>query len=62
MKKLKKVIRITFMVLIILLAAAGAGFGAMLPNVRRYQDAEVQIELVEEREEEDEDQMKENME
>ena len=50
------------MVLIILMAAVGAGFGAMLPNVRRYQDAEVQIELVEEREEEDEDQMKENME
>lgn len=55
-------IRVIFMVLFILMAATAAGFGAMLPNVRRYQDAEVQIELVEEREEEDEGQMKENME
>lgn len=54
--------RITFMVILILLAATGAGFGAILPNTRRYQDAEVQIELVEEKEEEDEDRMQENME
>ncbi len=54
--------RVIIMVLFILLAATGAGFGAILPNTRRYQDAEVQIELVEEKEEEDEDQMQENME
>ncbi len=48
METIKKVLRITGLVIIIILAAAGVGlFGGILPNNReRFMDNEVKIEMV----------------
>lgn len=51
MNKFKKIVRLVFLVLLILLACIGAGF--VLPNNRgRFMDNEVKIELVEEKDDE----------
>jgi len=56
MKTLKKALRVFFLTLIILLAAAGAGMlGAFLPNFREmYMDKEIRIEQVDKKKEDDE--------
>jgi hypothetical protein len=59
MKTLTKIIRVFFLTLIILFAAAGAGMlGAFVPNFReQYMDKEIRIEQVDKkREETDEEQ------
>jgi len=57
--KIRKILRVTMLVIVIILAASGAGmFGAMLPNNMRhkYQDNVIQIEMVDERRD-DEDEL-----
>jgi hypothetical protein len=53
MKILKKAQRLLWLVLFITLTIFGAGF--MLPNRERYQDKEVRIELVEKKDDENQD-------
>lgn len=50
MKIIKKFLRLLGLVMLISLAACGAGF--MLPNRERYQDKEIRIELVEKKDDE----------
>ena len=52
MNTIKKIIRWTVLVFLILLAASGVGiFGAFLPrNKEKYMDNEIKIELVEKKE------------
>ena len=57
MNTFKKALRVFFLTLIILFAAAGAGMlGAILPNFReQYMDKEIRIEQVDKKKDEDED-------
>ena len=57
MNNFKKIVRLVCLVLLILLACMGAGF--VLPNNRgRFMDNEIKIELVEEKDETDETEIK----
>ncbi len=59
MDTFKKIIRWTILVFLIVLAASGVGiFGAFLPrNKERYMDNEIKIELVEGKEETNQDEL-----
>ena len=60
MDNIKKGLRVLFMILLLIMAAFGIGFGNALNNSREpYQDNEIRIEKVEKKEEdEDEDETK----
>jgi hypothetical protein len=56
MKQLKKALRLFCLILILLLAASGMGISnALSPNKERNSDNELRIELVDRKEEEDEE-------
>ena len=58
MKKFKKILRIVFLIILILMACLGAGF--ILPTQRgRFMDNEIRIELVEDKHNEEEGDLKE---
>ena len=56
MLKIKRFLRLAMLVIILMLGASGAMFGAILPNNMRhkYQDNVIHIEMVDERRDEDE--------
>ncbi len=62
MEKFKKVLRLTSLVLLIILASLGIGItGHFLPNNReKYRDRAVQIELIDKKHEEDSNEDEEN--
>jgi len=60
MKKFKSILRITGLVVLILLAASGMGFGFFLSaNRERYQDKKITTEQVDKKENDEEQELKE---
>ncbi|MBL7843089.1 MAG: hypothetical protein KF846_16615 [Cyclobacteriaceae bacterium] len=58
MNKFQQVLRIAGLVILILLASSGLGFGFFLSNRERYQNKEIRIERVDEKENEEQQEMK----
>jgi len=60
MKKFKNILRIAGLVMLILLAASGMGFGFFLSaNRERYQDKKITTEQVDKKENDEEQELKE---
>ncbi|HEY3403529.1 MAG TPA: hypothetical protein VGK59_09095 [Ohtaekwangia sp.] len=56
MEKIKKALRLFVILFMLMLAASGVGImGVLNPNRGRFQDKEIQIELVEKKEDEEEE-------
>lgn len=59
MKKFQQVLRIVGLVILILLASSGLGFGFFLSNRERYENKETRIERVEKKETDEQQELKE---
>lgn len=59
MINVKKVLRMTFLVIMIILALSGIGIIGQFNNREKYMDNEIKIEQVDKRDEEEEDEGKE---
>jgi hypothetical protein len=55
MKNLKKAVRLIGLLLFLLVAASGVGIGSIFNTKERYEDKEIRIELVEKKDDEEED-------